>query len=792
MTEAAFDSPQSSVLLETLEADPELMMLIAENSPRGTLHLMRKADRRSIEPPSAADHDDGPWRALPARRLVGLDQKWGDAEYRLIGELGRGGTGIVYQAHQRAVDREVAIKVLRDSVAGDRLARERFITEARTLGSLDHPNVLAIHELGRDEQGRLFYSMKRVEGTAWSDVLDESSVTENLQILQRVADAIAYAHSRGVVHRDIKPENVMLGRFGEVQVVDWGLALSHPLPPGMDLARLSIGGTPAYMAPELARGVLEDVGPHTDIYLLGAVLYHIVCGFPPHQGNTLLECIQAAADNRIRPSPHRGELLDIALRSMATNPGERYQSVVEWQAAVADYQRHQESIALTSRGLSIADTAQTYEQFARAMALLSEALELWSGNRRARQGLDAARHSYAELALAQGDLDLAASLAAAAGNRDTELTTRIDSARQDRSKAAEHVEKLDAVFAHSPYGVLLTRLSDGRIIEANDTFQMMVRRSREELIGRTVIELGLWHNPPERERFVRGLLENGRVDNFELEVRDRNEKIIPLLLSARVASLDGESLVVAHFRDISARKVAEDELRRSQQRLQEIQELASLGTWEYSLRSGLVQWSDETYRIMGMPPSDRAPSVEEFMQMVHADDRQRLQQAIDHAIQHGSVYQLQIRVFRPDGKQRTVIARGRPISDRGQVSELYGTILDITERKAHEDMLRGHVRALQSMLDATGQAWLVMDSRGRLSCGSQLAQQRLRRDTSCFRELSFFPRSTNGHLPKHGLVHGAIGSGEQALDEDVELELHPQGEWILARWPAAERGTATG
>ncbi len=133
----------------------------------------------------------------------------------------------MYQSHQRAIDREVAIKVLRDELSYNALSRERFLTEARVIGGLDHPNVIAIHEVCTDDNGGLFYSMKRVDGTSWDGRIGDLSLAENVDVLLRVADAIDYAHSRGLIHRDIKPENVMLGKFGEVLMADWGLAISH-------------------------------------------------------------------------------------------------------------------------------------------------------------------------------------------------------------------------------------------------------------------------------------------------------------------------------------------------------------------------------------------------------------------------------------------------------------------------------------------------------------------------------------------------------------------------------------
>ncbi|MEO9594661.1 serine/threonine-protein kinase, partial [Rhodopirellula bahusiensis] len=282
---------------------------------------------------------------LPPRRVAMLSSdptkadcsSLKDVEYRLVGTLGSGGTGIVYQAHQRAIDREVAIKVLRRELASDASSRGRFLAEARVIGALDHPNVIALHDLCIDDEGQLFYSMKRVDGASWDQQIDMLSLEKNLNILLRVADAIRYAHSRGLVHRDLKPENVMLGRFGEVLVADWGLALSKSsLTPSANESSTdsnhAIGGTPAYMAPELAAGDLFGITYATDIYLLGAILFRVVTGFPPHHGKSLLACIRAAAHNKIEPIPeHLGdtelELIQIALKAMATEPLDRFTSV---------------------------------------------------------------------------------------------------------------------------------------------------------------------------------------------------------------------------------------------------------------------------------------------------------------------------------------------------------------------------------------------------------------------------------------------------------------------------------
>ena len=268
---------------------------------------------------------------VPMRHVAKLGEaKLNEAEYRVVGKLGSGGTGIVYQAHQRAVDREVAIKVLRDELAGDPVSRRRFLTEARMIGGLDHPNVIALHEVSVDDRGGLFYSMKRIDGTSWDQQIGEMTLNENLQTLRGVADAIRYAHSRRLIHRDIKPENVMLGKFGEVLLADWGLAINDnekDSSPDTSLHEVAIGGTPAYMAPELAAGDFRAVGFHTDVYLLGAVLFQILTGYPPHHGESLLACIHSAANNEIRPTRVEGELMDIAMQAMSTAPADRFATV---------------------------------------------------------------------------------------------------------------------------------------------------------------------------------------------------------------------------------------------------------------------------------------------------------------------------------------------------------------------------------------------------------------------------------------------------------------------------------
>ncbi len=337
------------------------------------------------------------------------------ADYDLLGVLGEGGMGVVYNARQASIDREVAVKMLKPEMTASALHRRKFLSEVAVTGELDHPNIVPIYDLGENADGALFYSMKKVSGTPWSKVIRKTPLLENLTILMKVADAVAFAHARGVVHRDLKPENVMLGEFGEVLVLDWGLAVAtagHRPTPNVSTL-FNIAGSPAYMAPELVFGPMEAIGRHSDIYLLGAILYESICGRPPHGGKSAKDCLKNAARNQILPTRKHGELVDIALKAMHTDPAQRYPTVQTFQQAIRDYQAHSESIVLCERAeveLRQAMESHDYRDFSRALFAFEEALQLWPGNTSARSGVSRAKLDYAARALAKSDFDLGLSL----------------------------------------------------------------------------------------------------------------------------------------------------------------------------------------------------------------------------------------------------------------------------------------------------------------------------------------------------------------------------------------------
>jgi len=271
-----------------------------------------------------------------------------DTERYRMGELlGRGGMGEVVLATDEQLGREVAIKRIRAEYSSGELL-SRFLREARVQGRLQHPAIVPVHDLAFDKEGRPYFVMKRLSGTTLADLLRSSSTEDaaaRLRLLRAFIDvcmAIEFAHASGIVHRDLKPANIILGDFGEVYVLDWGVAraitdgddtgttnlrVSNELDLKLDGGETQAGtvlGTPAYMAPEQATG--ERAGPAADIYALGCILFEIVAGRPLHEGRRSLATLATPIDanpSRLRPDS-APELDAVCTRATKLDPGERF------------------------------------------------------------------------------------------------------------------------------------------------------------------------------------------------------------------------------------------------------------------------------------------------------------------------------------------------------------------------------------------------------------------------------------------------------------------------------------
>lgn len=229
--------------------------------------------------------------------------------YEILEPVARGGMGTVYKARDRELDRVVAVKVL-SPTAADETAASRLRHEARVLAALEHPGIVPVHDVGMLDDGRLFYVMKLVPGPRLDEHVAERPLADRLRLFTRICEPVAFAHAHGVIHRDVKPENVMVGSFGEVLVMDWGVAL---LADGSESVGAHIVGTRAYMAPEQSRG--EPVDARADVYALGGILHFLLSGAAPDaaplSGPRALQaiCRKARAD---APDDRYADVLSLA------------------------------------------------------------------------------------------------------------------------------------------------------------------------------------------------------------------------------------------------------------------------------------------------------------------------------------------------------------------------------------------------------------------------------------------------------------------------------------------------
>ncbi len=268
------------------------------------------------------------------------------ADYEILGEIGRGGTSVVYRARQRRLNRIVALKTLHGAALGSRDAFERLQTEAQAVARLDHPNIVPLYEVGR-HAGTHFLTLRYFEAGSLADALKlrRFTPTEAVRFLATAARAVHHAHSRGVLHRDLKPSNFLLDEHGAPHVADFGLAKLADSDSNLTLST-SVLGTPAYMAPEQAAGNAKDAGTPADIHALGAVLFELLTGRPPFMGRSALEVLRLVADAEPpRPSvlvPGLDRDLEVVcLRCLEKDPSRRYASAAALAEDLDRWLRHE-------------------------------------------------------------------------------------------------------------------------------------------------------------------------------------------------------------------------------------------------------------------------------------------------------------------------------------------------------------------------------------------------------------------------------------------------------------------
>ncbi len=308
------------------------------------------------------------------------------ARYQILEEIARGGMGIITRTRDNDLGRDVAMKVLQPQHADNRAMVRRFLEEAQIAGQLQHPGILQVYELGMRPDGRPYFTMKLIKGRTLSELLEQRESPDDdrrrlIGIFERICQTMAYAHSRGVIHRDLKPANVMVGNFGEVQIVDWGLAKVIGRPPpesstttgvdgkppheteiripdadgrGPKSIAGSIMGTPAYMPPEQARGDVDQIDERCDVFALGAVLCEMLTGEPPYTGgagDALEDAKVGHLDDawaRLDSCGADDELIELARSCLSRRRRDRPENAAQVAAAVSAYVTSTEERARTA------------------------------------------------------------------------------------------------------------------------------------------------------------------------------------------------------------------------------------------------------------------------------------------------------------------------------------------------------------------------------------------------------------------------------------------------------------
>jgi serine/threonine-protein kinase len=594
--------------------------------------------------------------------------------YRLTRLHATGGIGRVWLAHDSDLGRDVALKELRPERADRGALHARFLQEARITGQLEHPGIVPVYELIRQsEKGQPFYTMRFVRGRTLAEAAQAYHDNRRaghagtlelptlLNAFVMVCNTVAYAHARGVLHRDLKGQNVILGDFGEVVVLDWGLAKVlgqaeveagtapvmldedsewHRTMPGQAL------GTPAYMAPEQALGRQDLIDCRTDVYGLGAILYEILTGHPPFAGRDLQTLLRQVRHEE--PVPPRECWPDVppaveavCLRALAKNPAERYASA--------------------------ADVAREVQQWQEVQ------------RRQAEEALRTERDFISAI------LDTVAALV-----------------------------------------VVVDR--EGRIVRFNPACEHTTGYAAAEVQGKRFWDLFLI---PEEVAPVRAVLEELRAgqfpnhfENFWL-TKGGERRLIAWSNTALLGVDGGIKYIIGTGIDITERKRAEEELRKSRERFELAVQGSQDGLWDWDVQTNEVYYSPRWKSMLGYAEDEIQNHFAAWEDLLHPEDRPRALAAVQAYIEDRvSTYELEHRLRHKDGSYRWILARGVALRDaQRRPYRMAGSHTDITAHKQAEDALREGEERYRSVIAALQEGIVLLDADGSIRACNASAER---------------------------------------------------------------------
>jgi PAS domain S-box-containing protein len=583
-----------------------------------------------------------------------------------------GGIGRVWRAQDQQLDRVVAVKELLPEKAADAKSAARFLREARLTGQLEHPGIVPVYELtSRADTNQPFYTMRFLRGRTLSRAIEtyhakrsagEPEPPELVSLLAAfvaVCHTIAYAHSRGVVHREIKGDNVMLGDFGEVIVLDWGLAKlmdrpeleaadSPPAPldetqaPGVTVQG-EVVGTPAYMAPEQAQGRLDLIDQRTDIYGLGGMLYEILTGRPPYVGSSTLDVLRKAMRGD-PPTPRElwpevpPALEEACLKALAKEPGQRFtraedlaQEVQRWQ----DTQRRRAEDALRRQTEELLQSRERFE-----LAVRGSQDGLWDWD------------------LRTGDVYFSPRWKSILGYEDHEIPHRIEEWEQ-RLHPDERERVLAANRAHAQ-GLTPHYEYEYRLRHKDGSYRWILARgvALRDASGKAYRMAGSHVDVTDRKRAEE---ERERLLASEHDARAGAEAAVRVLEEARQS------------------------LHASEQQYHSLAELIPGAVWTAQADGSIDYANPFWFHFSGLTLEQTRGSG--WTAALHPDDVERVAQVWGRALQTGELVEVDYRVRRADGVYRWFLARGRAVRDQqGRVIKWFGMLTE-TDRSAGNQAL---------------------------------------------------------------------------------------------------------